>query len=178
MIEKFITEIDYLPKMIGVSETKLNVNTCLDLNIPFYDFFFHHDLLSNASGVGICAKQILNYGLRADISLNVPKREDIWIEVSTYRGSIIFAIIYRHPKIDFKNFQDYLSTISTDLQKKQKHLVSGDINVNFSKVKNYLNLINALGSKFLINVPTRFLKSGKTFLLYHISSNITKRIQR
>ena len=41
LIEKFITEVDYLPEMIGTSETKPNVNTCLslNLNIPFYYFF-------------------------------------------------------------------------------------------------------------------------------------------
>ena len=39
LIEEFITEIDFLPEMVGISETKLNVNTCLNLNIPFYDFF-------------------------------------------------------------------------------------------------------------------------------------------
>ena len=43
-------------------------------------------------------------------------------------------------------------------------LVSGDIIINFklastnSKVKNYFNLLNALKSKSLINVPTRFSK--------------------
>ena len=30
---------DYLTEIIGIYETKLNVNTCLNLNIPFYDFF-------------------------------------------------------------------------------------------------------------------------------------------
>ena len=39
LIEDFITKIDYLLKVIGISETKLNVNTCLNLNISFYDFF-------------------------------------------------------------------------------------------------------------------------------------------
>ena len=107
LIEEFITEIDYLPEMIGISETKLNVNTCLNLNIPFYNFF-HNDSPFNAGGVGIYVKQNLNYRLRADISLNVPKCEDIWKDVLTYHGSIIFTVIYQHPKTDFKNFQDSL----------------------------------------------------------------------
>ena len=33
MIEEFITQIDYLAEVINISETKLNVNTCLNLNI-------------------------------------------------------------------------------------------------------------------------------------------------
>ena len=84
LIKEFITgtEIDNLPEVIGISETKLIVNTCLNLNIPFGDFF-HHDSAFNASGVGIHVKQNLNYRLRADKSLNVPKCEDIWTEIST-----------------------------------------------------------------------------------------------
>ena len=67
LIKEFISEIDYLPEMIGISETKLNVNTCLNLNIPFYDLF-HHDSPSNVGGVGIYVKQNLNYRLRANIT--------------------------------------------------------------------------------------------------------------
>ena len=36
-------------------------------------------------------------------------------------------------------------------------------------------MLNALGSKFLINVPTRFSKSSKPSLLDHIYSNTTKK---
>ena len=70
--------------------------------------FFHHDSPFNAGVVGIYVRQNLNDRLRADISLNIPKCKDIWIEISTYHGSIIFAAIYRHPKTDFKNFEDSL----------------------------------------------------------------------
>ena len=147
--------------MIGSSETKLNVNTSLNLYTILR--FFHHDSPSNAGEVGIYVKQNLNYRLRADISLNVPKCEDIWIKVLTYHGSTIFAVMYRHPKTDFKNFQNSLCNILMNREnKKKKYVVSGYINTNFklastnSKVKNYFNLINALVSKFLINVSTRF----------------------
>ena len=39
LIEEFISEIDYLPEVIGISETKLYVHACLNLNVPFYNFF-------------------------------------------------------------------------------------------------------------------------------------------
>ena len=179
--EEFITEIDYLPEMISISETKLNVTTCIYLNIPFYNFF-RHDSPFNAGVVGIYVKQNLNYRLRADISLNVPKCDDIWIEVSTYHGSIIFTVIYRHPKTDFKNFQNSLCNILIELENKnQKYVERGNINVNLklastnSKLKNYFNLLSALGSIFLIKVSTPFSKSSKPSLLDHIYYNITKK---
>ena len=39
LIKEFISEIDYLPEVIGISKTKLNVNACLNLNIPILRFF-------------------------------------------------------------------------------------------------------------------------------------------
>ena len=52
LIEEFSTEIKYSPEIIGISETKINSNPCLNLNIPNFDFF-HNDSPTNAGGVGI-----------------------------------------------------------------------------------------------------------------------------
>ena len=98
LIEEFITEIKYSPEIIGISETKINSNTCLNLNIPNFDFF-RNDSPTNAIGVGINVNQSLKYKLRNDLLLNVPNCEDIWAEVSINQGSIIFAVIYRHPSL-------------------------------------------------------------------------------
>ena len=46
LIEEFITEVKYSPEVIGISETKINSNTCLNLNIPGFDFF-HNDSSTN-----------------------------------------------------------------------------------------------------------------------------------
>ena len=54
-----------------ISETKINSNTCLNLNIPNFDFF-HNDSPTNAEGVGIYVNQSLKYKLRNDLLLNVP----------------------------------------------------------------------------------------------------------
>ena len=39
LIEEFITEVKYSPEAIGISETKINSNMCLNLNIPGLIFF-------------------------------------------------------------------------------------------------------------------------------------------
>ena len=84
----------------------------------------------------------LNYRLRADLSLNVSKREDIWIEISTYHGSIIFAVIYRHPKTDFKHFEDSLCNILIELEnKKQNNVVTGILNWHLLILKLKITLI-------------------------------------
>ena len=58
--------------------------------------------------------------------------------MSTNHGSIIFAVIYRHPKADFKNFEDYLCKILVKLEnKKQLYVVSyGVPNVSLQKREN------------------------------------------
>ena len=115
LIEEFITEIKYSPEIIGISETKINSNTCLNLNIPNFDFF-HNDSPTNAGGVGIYVNQSLKYKLRNDLLLNVPNCEDLWAEVSTDQGSIIFAVIYRHPSTNFLVFEKALCNTLTELE--------------------------------------------------------------
>ena len=76
LIEEFITEIKYSPEIIGISETTINSNTCLNLNIPNFDFF-RNDSPTNAEGVGIIVNQSLKYKIRNDLLFNVPNCEDI-----------------------------------------------------------------------------------------------------
>ena len=179
LIEEFITEVKYSPEVIGISETKINSNTCLNLNIPGFDFF-HNDSSTNAGGVGIYINHNLKHKLRNDLLLNLPNCEDIWTEVSTNQGSIIFTVIYRHPTTNFQAFENALANTLTELENlKLRYVVSGDVNINYlainnQKISNYFNSLNALGSKLLITAPTRFSRYSKPSLLDHIYSNITK----
>ena len=54
------------------------------------------------------------------------------------------------------------------------------MNINFlalnnTKIKNYLNSLNSVGCRLLIEVPTRFSTISKPSLLDHIYSNITRK---
>ena len=76
-----------------------------------------------------------------------------------------FAVIYRHPCTNFLDFENALcNTLTESENQKLKYVVSGDININYSaindtKINNYFNSLNALGSKLFINAPTRFCES-------------------
>ena len=102
-------------------------------------------------------------------------------EVSTNQGIIIFAVIHRHPSTNFLVFENALCNTLTELEnQKLKYVVNGDININHlaiinQKFSNYFNSLNALGSKLLINAPTRFLRHSKHSLLDHIYSNLTQK---
>ena len=179
LIEEFITEVKYSPEVIGISESKINSSTCLNLNIPGFDFF-HNDSSTNAGGVGININHNLKHKLRNDLLLNLPNCEDIWTEVSTNQGSIIFAVIYRHSTTNFQAFENALGNTLTELEnQKLRYVVSRDVNINYlainnQKISNYFDSLNALGSKLLITAPTRFSRYSKPSLLDHIYSNITK----
>ena len=96
LIEEFITEINRSPEVIGISETEINENTSPNLQIPNYHLI-HNDSSTNAGGTGMYIKQSLNYKLRQDLLLNVPKYEDTWVKIVTNHGSIIVAAIYNLP---------------------------------------------------------------------------------
>ena len=111
----------------------------------------------------------------------MPNCEDLWAEVLTKHGSIILAVIYRHPSTNFQVFENALCNTLTKLKnQKPKYVVSGDITINYSafnnqKISNYFNPLNALGSKLLINAPTRFSRHSKPSLLDHVYSNNTQK---
>ena len=156
---------------------------CLNLNIPGFDFF-HNDSSTNAGGVGIYINHNLKHKLRNDLLLNLPNCEDIWTEVSINQGSIIFAVIYRHPTTNFQAFENALGNTLTELEnQKLRSVVSGDVNINYlainnQKISNYFNSLNALGSKLLITAPTRFSRYSKPSLLDHIYSTPTSPKQK
>ena len=139
-------------------------------------------LSRHTGGFGIYVNQSLKYKLGNDLLLNVPKSENFWTEVSINQGSIIFAVIYRHPSRPtyFLVFENALCNTLTELEnQKLKYIVGGDININYSainnqKISNYINSLNALGSKLIINAPTRFSRHSKPSLLDHVYSNITQ----
>ena len=56
LIEEFITEINHSPEVIGISETKINENISLNLQISNY-LFFHNDSFTDAGGTGMYIKQ-------------------------------------------------------------------------------------------------------------------------
>ena len=178
--EEFITEINHSPEVIGISETKINENISLNLQIPNY-LFFHNDSSTNAGGTGMYIKQNLKYKLRQDLSLNVPKCEDTWVEIETNHGCIIVAVIYRHPETNFQTFEILLTNLLVELEnQKLNYVVCGDININSlalnnTKTKNYLNSSNSVGCRLSIEAPTRFSTMSKPSLLYHIYSNITRK---
>ena len=113
------------------------------------------------------------------MSLNLQHCEDLWIEVESEKSNIILGVIYRHSKQKLSLFQDKLCKNLSKLENnKLNYIVNGDFNINTlaiknPKLRNYVNDLNSIGCKMLINIPTRFAENCKSSLLDHVYTNIT-----
>lgn len=181
LIEEFILDIKHRPDIIGISETKLNANNALNVELPHYKFF-HHDSPTKAGGVGLYVKENFDCKLRNDLMFTIPDCENIWTEINTTnQGKIILGVIYRHPSSDIQIFGKSLCDVLEKLENlKINYVVCGDMNVNKlsqnnSKIIDYFNSLDAIGCKSLISVPTRFSENSKPSLLDHFYTNITKK---
>ena len=177
-IEELLNELNFFPEIISISETKLNPQKTININICNYDFI-HNDSPTNAGGVGLYVKNGLKYSMRNDLNLHLSYCEDIWIEVKSTKQSLILSTIYRHPNSDVANFQDKLCDILLKLENnKTSCVINGDFNINLlntknNKVKNYTNMLTSVGCNSLINSPTRYSSNCTPSLLDHIYTNIS-----
>ena len=177
-IEELLNELNFFPEIISISETKLNPQKTININICNYDFI-HNDSPTNAGGVGLYVKNGLKYSIRNDLNLHLPYCEDIWIEVKSTKQSLILSTIYRHPNSVVANFQDKLCDILLKLENnKTSNVINGDFNINLlntknNKVKNYTNMLTSVGCNSLINSPTRYSSNCTPSLLDHIYTNIS-----
>ena len=77
-----------MPDAIAISETKLNVNSSLNLYFTNYKFI-RNDSITFAGGVGLYIKESIKFTLRKDLSLNLQHCEDLWLKVESEKSSII-----------------------------------------------------------------------------------------
>ena len=165
-------DVERVPDAIAISETKLNANSSLNLNFTSYKFICN-DSITYAGGVGLYIKDSIRFTLQKDLSLNLQHCEDLQLEVESQKSSIILRVIYRHPKQKTSLFQDKLCKYLSKLENnKLIYVVNGDFNINTLAIKNpkariYVNDLNSIGCKMLINIPTRFAENCKSSLLDH-----------
>ena len=107
-IDNFFINIQRMPEVIAVSETKLNSFSTSNVNIPNYKLL-RNDSNTCAGEVGLYIEDTIKLRVRDDLLLNLQHCEDLWIEIESKFSTFIFALIYRHPKQKFlyftKNFE-------------------------------------------------------------------------
>ena len=68
--------LERMSGVIAISETKLNANSCFNLNFPNYKFI-RNESITYAGGVGLYNKDSLRFRLRKDLSFDLQHCEDL-----------------------------------------------------------------------------------------------------
>ena len=108
------------------------------------------------------------------LHLDFDNCEDLWVHLS--QSKIIFGVIYRHPKSDYKLFNDSLKQNFALLQKNTFYIV-GDMNIDIScnsKLSNssrdYLNMLSSHAIFPIITKQTRVTDISAT-TIDHVLTN-------
>ena len=174
-LKTFLTELEFDPSIICVSETWINQARPLLHSLNNYSFI-NQPNDGHAGGAGIFINKELNFNIIEDYSLNLDQCEDIWINLQINNKTLIICSIYRHPTNNFQNFQQkFLQTIETLNSQNKTFIISGDLNINLlsnsKNVKNYNNEILSSGTLQLVKSPTHISHNYKT-LIDHVYTNI------
>ena len=166
------------PVIIFLSETRININPLINIDIPGYTFI-HYPSPTRAGGVGAYILSILNFTINENLSLKVAGCEDLWINVDfpSRKISYAFAVLYRHP---CNNYNAFFETFNQNLQslnrKRSKVAIFGDINIDLNSdperclSSDYFLLLQSNGFVSLITKPTRITNTSST-IIDHILMN-------
>ena len=167
---------------MAIKETRITKQVSLlnNLNLNNYSFEFTPTETS-AGGTLLCIANHLSYKCRND--LNIYKKnglESTFIEtVNLRKSSIIVGVIYRHPSVEFTDFNcNYLNKLLEDIFKEQKSIfLLGDFIVNllnYNEHNQTNEFLDSLASNsFVPSIlqPTRRTSHSNT-LIDDIFSNV------
>ena len=180
LLNDVIYTLSSKPDVIAVTETKFNVNTIHNIDIPGYNFY-HVDSATAAGGAGIYVNCMLKSIDRPDIKISSELVESCWIEIQAKNNmgkNTIIGCIYRHPKSNVDHFTDELEKLLHYFnQCKYQVILTGDFNIDFFQyvthqpTEKYLDMLYANNFIQLITKPTIITDHSKT-LIDHIYTNM------
>ena len=184
-LNDFLTRFSNPPSIILLSETRINVNPCININIPGYTFE-HLPSPAKAGGVGAYLSTDLIYTEIESLHLQVRDCEDLWFEVEFpgKQNKYIIAVIYRHPCNNTNAFSaaldEKMQFLNTNLAKKA--LLFGDMNYDLSlkhryvsPISDYVNVCKSNAFFNLVSIPTRVTPNSQT-IIDHILTNDSESI--
>ena len=91
---------------------------------------------SNAGGVGLFIKNLINYNIFNQIQLNSVDCENLWVELEMgHNERQVVGVIYRHSNTDIFRFQENLENLLRELNnKKLNYHICGDINIDLLQI--------------------------------------------
>ena len=105
-LEEFLCLLPNMPKIICLSESRINQKPLVNLELPNYKLV-HIDCPTPAGGVAVYVSNELRIEIVSNFSLNIDGCENMWIKICHL--NIILGVVYRHPKSNLKLFVDELN---------------------------------------------------------------------
>ena len=175
-LSHFLSQFSTSPDIICLTETRLNKNPLIYINIPGYQFVYANS--TSLYGVGICVSSQIDFDMSAKNKLDV-NCEDLWISLNGKKihKKIIIATIYRHLSSDAKPFMEALN--STLLEPKILNstiFLLGDFSINISQscrsstAQNYLDMLSSHALYPTNTRPTRITPNSSA-IIDHIITN-------
>ena len=127
-LEELLSDLDKMPEIIAISETKLKAE--FKLQLDGYDFL-QKDSSTNAGGVGLFISKSLNYEVIEHYHLHNNDCEELWVKIKMRNKVKIFGVIYRHPKSSITEFYNsFEKTLSLLNKQKAEYYITGDFNID------------------------------------------------
>ena len=192
-IMSLFSKIDIYPDFLLITETRFRDDK-VDWQSQLVSHSEYKLLYDNspsfAGGVAIYIRSSMNFLVKKEFRLDVPKCESIFLDIdlshnAALGGNNTFLIgcIYRHPTHTASAIDLFLKQLSEKLDSYNERnvpvLLMGDINIDISNetrsssltsIAKYLDVLSSLGLSNLVNQHTRFDEKSRS-TLDHIITN-------
>ena len=178
LLKDFLIMTESKFSIIGISETKLNDNSVINIELPNYKFIKENSP-TQAGGVGMYIHKTIDFKVRSDLNLNIEGCECLWIEILNMydEKNPIVGVVYRHPHSSFVDFHEAMSQqLEKVSNEKRKLIIMGDINIDLIKYEShqptseYMDMLYSNLCFPVITQPTRITDYTRT-LIDHMYTN-------
>lgn len=165
--------------IFGLTETHTDGDTGGLYQVDGYEFINKPRVRGKGGGVGIYISDRLIWKRRED--LEVKNIESIWIEIMPPNTKSYLVCVMNKPPDgskylhkDFSDILNYMLFNATDNNQNKEIILIGDINVNYLKPNDHVDIksvLSSFGLKQMIKKPTRIHGDTKTLIDVFMTNN-------
>ena len=134
-LNNIIASFDDKPKIIAISETKLQEGKIYqNIELDGYQFI-HRDSVTSAGGVGLYRSNSLVFSVNPCSNLRLSSAEHLWVNLKTNQGIVVVGVVYRHPENSTLAIDDFNANLNMLILSLEKLFYClGDFNINLLNI--------------------------------------------
>ena len=126
-LNNIIAGFDDKPKIIAISETKLQEGKFYR-NIELYGYqFIHRDSITSAGGMGLFISNSLVHSVNPCSNLRLFNAEHLWVDLKTNQGIVVVGVVYRHPENYTHSIHDFNANLNMLILSQKNCLIVSEI---------------------------------------------------